>query len=70
MIGYINEIKRQFRDTYNFVPNGGTQHEPLFEFIPDGEYPMVIDGKTDNVKIVNGTISCCNFDTPNKSLTI
>lgn len=63
MTSYINEIKRQFRDTYKFVPTGGTSNEPLFADgqIPDGEYPMTIENKVDKVRIVNGTISCCNF---------
>lgn len=63
MTCYINEIKRQFRDKYNFIPTGGTESEPLFNnSIPDGEYPMEIDGKIDNVKIKDSAISCCNFD--------
>lgn len=62
MIGYINAIKRGFRDQHGIIPTGGTIHEPLFEHIPDGEYPMEIDGKVDKVKIINGTINCCNFD--------
>lgn len=63
MMGYIKMIKRQFRDKYNFVPRETLDDdEPLFDNIPDGEYPMEIDGKVDNVRIVNGTISCCNFE--------
>lgn len=63
MTQYINEIRRQFRDKYNFTPSGGTENEPLFDNIPDGEYPMVIEGQTDYVRMSNGTISCCN-DSP------
>lgn len=29
--------------------------------VPDGEYPMVIDGKRDNVRIEGGKIHCCNY---------
>lgn len=36
--------------------------EPFFDNIPDGDYPMTINGKLDNVKLMNGFISCCNFD--------
>lgn len=61
MTEYIREIKNQFRDKYGFKPSRTVGGEPCFENIPDGEYPMVIDGKTDKVKIVNGSISCCNF---------
>jgi hypothetical protein len=65
MTDYIREIKRQFRDVYNFVPVRDEGTEPIFGEgqIPDGEYPMTIEGKLDNVRIVNGTISCCNFAT-------
>lgn len=62
MIGYINAVKRGFRDQHNIKPTGGTDHEPLFEHIPDGEYPMVINGKLDRVRMVDGFINCCNFD--------
>jgi hypothetical protein len=62
MTAYIKEIKRQFRDVYKFTPTGGTDSEPNFDNIPDGEYPMQIEGKTDRVRIERGTINCCNFD--------
>ncbi len=61
MTHYISEIKRQFRDTYNFTPDGGTHDEPTFTSIPDGDYPMTIDGRLDKVKIVGGKIHCCRF---------
>jgi len=61
MIQYIAEIRKQMRDKYGFKPNGGTIEEPLFDSIPDGEYPMEIDGKVDNVVVKNNSISCCNF---------
>lgn len=61
MSDYIREIKCQFRDKYHFVPYRTIGGEPCFESIPDGEYPMEIEGKLDKVKIINGTISCCNF---------
>lgn len=62
MTDYIRAIKCQFRDTYGFVPTGGTADDPTFASIPDGEYPMAIDGKLDRVAIVDGKIICCNFD--------
>ena len=63
MFRYLSAVKRGFRDKYNFIPiEGSTDNEPLFENIPDGDYPMEIDGKVDNVKIINGTINCCNFN--------
>jgi hypothetical protein len=64
MTDYIREIKRQFRDVYHFTPVRGTDDDPTFAegAIPDGEYPMTIEGELDRVRIVGGAISCCNFD--------
>jgi hypothetical protein len=62
MSDYFRAIKRQLRDVYGFAPTGGTEVDPTFERIPDGEYPMEIDGKMDRVAIVDGRIKCCNFD--------
>lgn len=59
---YIIEIKKQFRDVYNFIPDRIVGGEPCFNNIPDGTYPMTIEGRLDNVKIVAGSISCCNWD--------
>lgn len=44
---YLAEIKRNLRDQYQLKPTGGTKYEPVFAdgVIPDGKYPMVIDGK-------------------------
>lgn len=61
MIGYISAVKRGFRDQHGFTPTGGTEREPLFDNIPDGEYPMTIEGRVDYVRIVNGGINCGNF---------
>lgn len=62
MSDYIKAVKRQFRDKYKFTPSRiGPGDEPVFDTIPDGDYPMKIDGKLDRVKIINGSISCCNF---------
>jgi hypothetical protein len=30
--------------------------------VPDGEYPMTIDGKLDHVRVEGGKINCCNFE--------
>ncbi len=62
MIGYIRAVKRGLRDEHNFAPMpGSTDEEPLLE-VPDGEYPMTIHGKLDCVRIIEGKISCCNFE--------
>ena len=63
---YIKAIKRGFRDQIGLTPTGGTEDEPLFDHIPDGEYPMIIEGKLDKVRIVNCVINCCNFDEEKK----
>lgn len=51
MMGYVNAVKRSFRDQHGFTPDGGTEDEPLFNSIPHGIYESVIDGKTDFVVI-------------------
>ena len=64
MTDYIHEIKRQFRDVYGFAPSKVEEiDDPIFDEgqIPDGVYPMEIEGKTDYVKIVDGSINCCNY---------
>lgn len=62
MTEYIREIKRQLRDVYKFQPSGGTERDPIFDSVSDGEYPMTIDGKLDRVRVVNGRFECCNFE--------
>lgn len=61
MTQYIQEVKRQLRDVYEFSPSSGTLEDPNFDNIPDGTYPMDINGKQDKVEIKDGLISCCNF---------
>ena len=57
MIEYISEIKRQLIEVYEFPKNdSGCPTE-----VPDGEYPIQIEGRTDYVRIRGGRISCCNF---------
>jgi hypothetical protein len=50
--------------TYNFIPTRITDGEPLFDrgVIPDGVYPMTIDGKLDRVRMEDNKIHCCNFE--------
>lgn len=61
MTDYIRAVKRGLRDVHSFTPTGGSSDDPVFAAIPDGEYPMTIEGKLDYVRIVKGKISCCNF---------
>ncbi|MBX4211432.1 MAG: hypothetical protein KW806_01385 [Candidatus Yanofskybacteria bacterium] len=58
MTNYIGEIQRQLVEVYHF----STNEKGLPTNVPDGEYPMTIEGKVDKVRIVNGGINCCNFD--------
>ncbi len=60
MTEYIREIQRQFISKYGFKERLEKSGIPLD--VPDGEYPMEIEGKLDKVRITNGTISCCNFE--------
>lgn len=62
MTDYIRAVKRGFRDQHGFKPKvGSSDNDPVFENVPDGEYPMLIDGQVDQIRIINGKISCCNF---------
>lgn len=61
MTYYIQAVKREFENTYHFIPTGGTPSEPTFDNIPDGEYPMIINGRTDNVRVADNKLYVCNF---------
>ena len=62
MTDYIRAVKRGLRDQHGFRPKeGSTDSEPILD-VPDGEYPMTIDGKVDKVRITDGKINCCNFE--------
>jgi len=59
VITSIREIRRQFRDVYGFTPSGGTTDNPLFSKgqLPDGDYPMTINNKLEQVRIKNDSVS-------------
>ena len=63
MTDYIREIQRQFVEVFGFEENPDQPGLPLN--VPDGEYPMTIEGKLDNVRVVDGKIHCCNFEEQN-----
>lgn len=63
---YTEAVKRQLIDTYGFPENLDKPGCVLGE-VPDGEYPMTINGRMDYVRIEGGKISCCNFDAPQPS---
>jgi len=46
---------------YGFEENPEKPGVPIG--VPDGEYPMEINGRTDKVIIEKGCINCCNFST-------
>ena len=56
MTEYIREVKKQFRDRYGFKPDRIVGDELCFDSIPDGTYPMKINGKKDIIRIVEGKI--------------
>ena len=60
-IEYITEIQRQLIDKYGFEENPEKPGLPIG--VPDGKYPMKIEGKIDNVTVEGGFINCCNFST-------
>jgi hypothetical protein len=60
MLAYIAEIQRQLVTEFGLPPREDAPNIP--SICPDGVYPMMIDGKLDRVRIMDGKISCCNFD--------
>ncbi len=64
MLEYIQEIKQNLSETYNFraIKRSDGFILSICEDIPDGVYPMKIHGKVDNVAIIDGKINCCNFE--------
>ena len=60
MTNYIREIQRQLIAQYGFAESPEAPGVPVE--VPDGAYPMTIDGKLDHVRIARGKISCCNFE--------
>ena len=62
MTTYIQAIQRHFIDELGYSENPDKPGTLLPNVVPDGTYPMMIDGKLDNVKIVDGGINCCNFE--------
>jgi hypothetical protein len=64
MTNYVREVKRQLRDRYGFQPVRVEGDELIFAEgqIPEGEYPLEIDGKIDHVLVVNGRFQFCRFE--------
>lgn len=62
MTSYIAAVKRGLRDQHGFTPTGGADEEPLFTNVPDGEYPIEINGRMDQVRVEGDKLHVCNFD--------
>ena len=60
MTDYICEIQRQLISVHGFKENPDKPGLPMN--VPDGTYPMTIEGKLDRVEIVDGKINCLNFE--------
>lgn len=58
MTDYVSEIQKKLVTQYGFTPDA----RGLPQDVPDGQYPMTIDGKLDRVEIREGRINCCNFE--------
>lgn len=61
---YLREINRQFVEVYGLEKRTDCPDIPEIvpKHVPDGEYPMTIEGKLDKVRVVKGMINCCNFE--------
>ena len=60
MSEYIQKIQRKLISEYGFPERSDAPGVPC-DGVPDGEYPMTIDGKLDRVRVVAGCLLCCNF---------
>lgn len=68
MLEYMSAVRRGMRDIHGFAPIGGTDSNPSFSGIPDGVYPMEINGKIDHVELKDGLFNTGNFDEPSKEI--
>lgn len=61
-LGYMNKVKNAFHDQWGFEPIerkfGDCRYDGI---IPDGFYPMIIDGKIDCVQVGGDRITCGNL---------
>lgn len=57
--GYLDTVQRRLVDHYGFPERWLHASHP----VPDGEYPVVIDGRCDLVIIDDGRVSCENHGT-------
>ncbi len=64
MTEYVFEIKKALRDQHHITPTRMVGDEPLFDNLPDGEYPVVIAGELDRVVVKDGRFLCCRTKEP------
>lgn len=67
MLGYIAEIQRQLVEVYGFERRTDVAQCVPKEGVPDGHYPMTINGKVDHVYIDGGRINCGNNEPRGKN---
>ena len=60
MTDYIREIQRQLVEVYGLPARDDAPAVP--KHVPDGEYPMTIDGKVDRVRVTDSKVHCCNTE--------
>ena len=63
MIRYVNEVQRQLIAVYGFPAKPGHPTLPD-DGVPDGTYPMIIDGRLDFTRIVDGGFVLAQPATP------
>lgn len=57
-MAYIREVQKGLIEQHGFEKN----EYGVPKNVPDGYYPMIIEGKLDHVEIKDGYIDCCNFE--------
>ena len=60
MLAYIAKVQKNLVTQYGFKAREDAPHIPAY--VPDGIYPMEIDGRIDHVKIKRGSIFYCNYE--------
>lgn len=59
MLEYISAVQRKLIDEYGLAERSDAPGIP--ESVPDGEYPMTIDGRMDWVFVKDGQLHCCSW---------
>ena len=57
---YFSAVHRGLRDIYGLTINvdKSTEDFPVFDNVPDGNYPMVINGRLDKIKVKDNELAC------------